>query len=403
LDIVPIDGHMTRRRFLREAAGGAAAWMAVPLGAAKGGHSLTNHAGQPSSDLTGGRLVATLRLDLPAAARVPLETRVGAGLDGRLFTDLSRLMPATLVTPNDSFFIRTASPRQLPPANQWSISVGGLVRNPVKLTLGALEPDVRPAGVHLLECSGNAPPTFGLMSAAQWDGVPLAAILDRGARLDGATHAIVSGLDDVDSLSSTSLPGASWVFALEDLERAGAFLATRMNGQALARDHGGPARLVVPGWYGCVCIKWVTEIALLNGEAAATSQMREFAARTHQNGVPARAADFAAATMDLAAMPVRVEKWSVDGRVVYRVVGILWGGSKPSNDLMIRFKSNQPFVAVSDCPMPASTATWSLWSHVWRPEAPGRYQIALRLNDRAVRTRRLDLYFYIREISIDDV
>jgi DMSO/TMAO reductase YedYZ molybdopterin-dependent catalytic subunit len=377
--------------------------VAVPIGAAKGGHSLTDSTGQPTRDLTAGRLVATLRLDLPAAARVALETRLGAGLDGRLFTDLSHLTPATLVTPNDSFFIRTASPRQLPAANQWSITVGGLVRNPLKLTLGALEADVRPSGVQLLECSGNAPPTFGLMSAADWDGVPLAAILDRGGRPNGATHAMVSGIDEADTSSSTSLPGASWVFRLEDLERAGAFLATRMNGQALAIDHGGPVRLVVPGWYGCACIKWVTEIALLNGEAPATSQMREFAARTHQNGVPALAADFAAATMDLAAMPVRVEKWSVDGRVVYRVVGILWGGSKPSNELMIRFKSNQPFVAVGDCPMPASTATWSMWSHVWRPEAPGRYQIALRHNDRAVRTRRLDLYFYIREISIDEV
>ena len=344
--------------------------MLIPLGPPEGGHYVPNNAGQPQRDLTGGRLVATMRLDLPAAGRVPLETLLGAGLDGRLFTDLSRLTPDTLVTPNDSFFIRTASPPQLPAGNQWSISVGGLVREPMKLTVGTLEPDVRPAGVHLLECSGNAPPTFGLISAARWEGVPLAAILERGRRLPGATHAIVSGFDDVETPSRTSVTGASWVFSLEELERAGAFLATRMNGQPLPRHHGGPARLVVPGWYGCACIKWVNDISLVNADTPATSHMREFAARTHQNGVPALANDFAAATIDTAAMPIRVEKWIADGRIVYRVIGIVWGGSKPSNALLIRFKANQPFVPVGDCPLPASTATWSLWSHVWRPEEP---------------------------------
>ena len=38
-----------------------------------------------------------------------------------------------------------------------------------------------------------------------------------------------------------------------------------------------------------------------------------------------------------------------------------------------------------------------------RPEAPGRYQIVLRVNDPAIRTRRLDIFFYVREIHIDEV
>jgi hypothetical protein len=53
--------------------------------------------------------------------------------------------------------------------------------------------------------------------------------------------------------------------------------------------------------------------------------------------------------------------------------------------------------------MPASTLTWSLWSHVWRPAAPGRYQIVLRVDDPKIRTRRLDIFFYVREIQIDEI
>lgn len=57
--------------------------------------------------------------------------------------------------------------------------------------------------------------------------------------------------------------------------------------------------------------------------------MQEFAAWTHQRG----AKDDRPAIIDQAAMPVRVEKWIVDNKIKYRVVGILWGGSPPGQGL----------------------------------------------------------------------
>ena len=47
-----------------------------------------------------------------------------------------------------------------------------------------------------------------------------------------------------------------------------------MNGAPLTRDHGFPVRLIVPGWYGCSCIKWVDRIELVADEAPATTQMQ---------------------------------------------------------------------------------------------------------------------------------
>src|SRR4029453_17551387 len=125
--------------------------------------------------------------------------------------------------------------------------------------------------------------------------------------------------------------GGSWIFALDELREA--FLATGMNGVPLPADHGAPVRLVVPGWYGCVCIKWVNAIEFVDDRVPPTGQMIEFAARTHQRGVPSRAIDFHAAAIDQAAFPVRVEHWSTGSRSAYRVIGILWGGEKPSNAL----------------------------------------------------------------------
>jgi DMSO/TMAO reductase YedYZ molybdopterin-dependent catalytic subunit len=375
---------------------------------------LPSFARQNSSE----RFVSNVPLTAPGAQPPPFGRLLGAGLDARLFTDLSAVVAprtphlaplASADAPRTSvneFFVRTAAPKALPAA--WTVNVAGLVRTPLDLNLRDLEPLATQSGRYLMECSGNSDPSnFGLISTADWDGVSLAAILDRVKPPAASYRVLISGVDDEGAASRTSVPGASWIFSRDDLSHA--LLALRMNGAPLPRDHGFPVRLIVPGWYGCACIKWVDRIDLVPDEAPATTQMQEFAARTHQNIAqlrtqdPPLARDFIPAVIDTAAMPVRVEKWLAGGRLEYRITGIIWGGSTPTNTLSIRFKTSQPWTPVDDCPMPASTLTWSLWSHTWRPDAPGRYQIVLKVTDRSIRTRRLDLFFYVREIAIDEI
>jgi hypothetical protein len=107
--------------------------------------------------------------------------------------------------------------------------------------------------------------------------------------------------------------------------------------------------------------------------------------------------------MDHAAFPVRVEKWVVGGRLLYRIVGILWGGERPTNALAIRVKADEPYRRVDFCPLPSSTSTWSLWWHAWRPPSRGRYDFALTIQDPTIRTRRLDIYYYARSVEIEEV
>ena len=242
------------------------------------------------------------------------------------------------------------------------------------------------------------------MSTAQWDGVPLSALLDRVQPSDRAWRVLVSGVDDATDPGGTSQPGASWIFSRDDLERA--LLAVRMNGVALPRDHGSPVRLIVPGWYGCACIKWVNRIELVPDDAPATTQMREFAARTHQpfDSLNRSVTGTARATScRRSSTQRRCRSASRNGRAgrprLLPLIGIVWGGSKPTNALSIRFRANLPWMRVEDCPLPASTETWSVWTHTWRPDAPGRYQIVLRVDDPTIRTRRLDLFFYARSMK----
>ncbi len=141
---------------------------------------------------------------------------------------------------------------------------------------------------------------------------------------------LVSGQDEEAQTPRSSVIGASWIFPLADLPRLGAFLATGMNGAPLPIAHGAPVRLVVPGWYGCAWIKWVREIRLVGADEPVTSQMAEFAGRTHQDGRPLLARDYEAPVIDLAATPIRVERRRLNNTIHYRIVGIVWGGQAPA-------------------------------------------------------------------------
>jgi len=333
---------------------------------------------------------------------IPMETPMGAGLDGRLYTDLSSVTPDHPITPKEKFYLRTRASELLDDRNPWAIKLTGPRKRLREIGMPALRKMARPAGSHLMECSGNVRfAHFGMLSVADWAGVPVSEILE-SARIDkAASRVLISGFDRYPIPSSTSESGASWIFTVDDLNSSKAFFATEMNGSSLTKDHGAPVRLVVPGWYGCTCIKWVNEITLVSEDVAVTSQMQEFAARTMQPGMPELAKDYRPAVIEQAAMPVRVEKWLVDGKITYRVHGIAWGGSRPVSGLEIRFNEAGNFVPVADFKQTGNDP-WSFWAHSWTPKGGGVYSIQLRVKDNSVPARRLNSGYYVRSVEITE-
>jgi DMSO/TMAO reductase YedYZ molybdopterin-dependent catalytic subunit len=371
-----------------------------------------------------GLVLARLLQDHDCAAAEPLETLLGTvplfrtgapaqpfgiklggpGLDARLMTDLSQLDPKQLITPNALAFVRTERPPTDGRVDRWTVTVSGPGSDGHAFTSSELIQRARSMGAHLLECSGNNnPANFGLMSVSEWDGVPLSEVLSQLRPSAEATGVVVSGIDFEDGQSRDSIDGASWVFPLASLDRLGAFLAVRMNGQPLPSDHGAPVRLVVPGWYGCTWIKWVNAIRLAGSDEPATSQMKEFAGRTHQTGRHDLARDYTPADIQVAATPVRVEKRRAAQGIAYRIVGIVWGGQKPVTRLAIRFNAKDPWRPFVICPAPTTSKTWSLWEYRWRPTASGVYDISLSVPDRSVPQRRLDASYYMRQVRIDEI
>ena len=358
--------------------------------------------GQAAAGLAGGELVG--RVEFLREGPVEMDSAFGNELDGRLFTSLEGLSEKNLVTPEERFYLRTRASKILPDAAKWTVAVDGLTAAKRTIGIAELRGMEKPQGLHLMECAGNTRAAhFGMISVGEWAGVALRELLGELKPQAGATRVLVSGFDQYVGSSATSVAGASWIFTLEELKSTGAFLATKLDGSALTQDHGAPVRLVVPGWYGCTCIKWVDRITFVDDAAEATSQMTEYAGRTHQKGSPRLAQEFEAARIDVAAMPIRVEKWRVAGRVKYRVVGLVWGGTGTVRALGIRFNPEEEFVRVHGLPVPQN-GPWTLWWHEWSPAERGSYTIRLAvLEPSGVRTRRLDTGYYARSVEIDEI
>lgn len=387
------DRKLDRRAFLRETATVAGA---VLLGADR-----LLASGVPGP-LPGGKFLGLLEFRDEGFG--PVATLLSKELDARYYTDLKQLSTDREVTPTAEFYLRTAASPLLPEGKSWKIVVDGLSGDSVALELSQLQNSAKSMGRHLMECAGNHRSTqFGLISVADWSGVSFAELLESlPKRPPEKSRVVIAGFDDYTSQAFTSTPGASWNFQVEALRSAGAFLATGMNGQPLTRNHGAPVRLVVPGWYGCTCIKWVNSIHFVDELQPATSQMQEFAARTLQDGVPQIASEYQPAIIEHAAMPVRVEKWLVNGKVRYRVVGILWGGSQTVKTLAIRFQPEEEFVPVENFHQ-GRTDPWTMWSHLWAPHEPGTYPIRLAVKDPPVQARKLDSGYYVRTVKIEEV
>ncbi len=404
--------HPTRRQVLGTLAAAGAATLVDP------GQLLAGLAADVpcTASAPAGELLGTLPLFRDRAQVQAFGVKYGgAGLDARMVTDLSLLEPGRLITANELAYIRT----EIPPAaathtGPWTIETSGLIARDGQLDLNAIAKQSKNYGAHLFECSGNANPSnFGLMSVAEWEGIPLTSLVAGLQPTKDATGVLVSGFDHIGQVSQRSIVGASWVFPLASLDQLGAFLALRMNGDPVPADHGKPVRLVVPGWYGCTWIKWVNEIRLVGPDEPATTQMVEFANRTHQAEPFKLAKDYTPADIQTAATPVRIEKRRTASGIEYRLVGIVWGGTKvvdrlsvritPANDKPQPFNPNGEFTPFAVCPAPKTHAMWSLWEYRWKPTAPGTYDIALKVADPAVPQRRLETGYYMRQVKIEEV
>ena len=164
-----------------------------------------------------------------------------------------------LRTPNADFY-RVDTRLTVPnvSVDSWTLTIDGDVEKEVTLSFDDLAAMKTVERDITLTCVSNevGGPYIG---SARWLGVPLADVL------------ATAGIDatKADQILSTDVDGMTISTPLDvALDGRDALIAIGMNGQPLPREHGFPARMVVPGLYGFVsATKWITRMTLTTYDA----------------------------------------------------------------------------------------------------------------------------------------
>lgn len=204
-----------------------------------------------------------------------LRTRVSRPYDAE--TDVSVF--GEWITPIESFFVRShfgPPPAEAIDPDRWRLAVTGFVERPLSLSLADLKQFEDVTITAVLQCSGNgrafhrprAPGVQwerGAVGNAQWTGVRLTDVLQRaGVQRARARHVQLEGADrpvsDKTPLFIRSIPLAKAL-------HPDTLLVYGMNGKPLPPLHGGPLRLIAPGWMADACTKWLTAVTIQEREA----------------------------------------------------------------------------------------------------------------------------------------
>jgi sulfite oxidase len=175
-------------------------------------------------------------------------------------------------TPNDKFFIRNNAntPEPAKDIDGWKLTVDGEVNQKLELTLADLKKRFRPVTRRLvLECGGNGRSFFtptargnqwtnGGAGCAEWTGVRLADVIRAAGLKESAVFTGHYGIEG--SLADPNRPALSRGVPIRKAMDQNNLIVWAMNGEPLPNIHGGPVRLVIPGWPGSVSSKWLTRI-----------------------------------------------------------------------------------------------------------------------------------------------
>lgn len=188
----------------------------------------------------------------------------------------------SVITPAEQLYIRNNLPAPdasiIADRDAWEISLDG-VKGPRKLTVRELKSMGLETVAMVLQCSGNGrgffpskpsgtPWTVGAAGCVVWSGVSVRAVVEAlggmtaGMRFMTGTggEKLPEGIDPKSIMVERSVP----VAAMSD-----ALLAWEMNGAPISLAHGGPLRLIVPGYTGVNNIKYIKQLAFTEQESDA--------------------------------------------------------------------------------------------------------------------------------------
>ncbi len=187
----------------------------------------------------------------------------------------------SLITPNRNVYIRNNMPTmtdtQIGNRYNWSVSIKG-VKNPKTFSLAQLQKLGHTTMATILQCSGNGRGFFkhkprgsqwktGAAACIMWTGVPMKTVVDACGGINSDTVYMTSagidheptGLDPKKAMIERSVPKNVYKDAM---------LAWEMNGVPLPNAHGGPVRMITPGYFGINNVKHLGKVEFTKSQSS---------------------------------------------------------------------------------------------------------------------------------------
>ncbi|CAN5919662.1 hypothetical protein BH23ACT10_BH23ACT10_35390 [soil metagenome] len=176
----------------------------------------------------------------------------------------------------------------------WQLTIDGAVERPVTLSLDDLrarEVVTRPV---TMECAGNGrarltpralsqPWLLEAIGNGEWTGTPLWPLLDDAGLSPAVVDIVFTGSDHgIEGGAEQHYQRSLTPQQARDEE---ALVVYELNGAPLPPQHGFPARLVVPGWYGMTSVKWLSLITASTEEFTGYQQANAYRYRQEPDDV----------------------------------------------------------------------------------------------------------------------
>jgi len=315
----------SRRQFLQTTAlGGVFAGFSLPLMAAQKAADFTEilpqsmrQAGKPFSNY-----------GQPSVYEKDIIRWIAANQDmpgnGVSWTPLHELQGT--ITPNGLHYERHHNGvPDIDPASH-ELLINGLVEQALTFDIDTLKRYPQQSRICFIECGGNsnsgwrstpiqssAGYTHGLVSNAEWTGVPLRYLLQEASPKAEAKWVIAEAADGA-SLN-VSIP-------LEKL-MDDAILALYQNGERLRPENGYPLRLVLPGWEGIVNVKWLRQLRLTDKPVMSRDETAQYTDLMPDG--TARQFSFVMDAKSLITSP-SLGMQLADNPGIYQLTGLAWSG-----------------------------------------------------------------------------
>ena len=273
---------------------------------------------------------------------------------------------ASRVTPNSDFYrvdINVFAPSV--DVGGWTLNLHGLVSSPMRLDYNRLTSLPSAERYATLECVSNKV-GGDLMSTALWKGVPLKDVLTMAGVNPQADYVVFRCYDGYD----VGIP-------LDRAMQADCILAYEMNGEKLPTEHGYPLRAIVPGLYGMMNAKWITEIEVVSGTYQGFWQRRGWTnVATYNTG---------STIITPGDSPLR-DRFSLPGSAgaitgaAVPIIGAAFAGDRGIQQVEVSTDGGNNWETASLYD-PLSKNTWVFWKLEWNPTSSGDYRLMVRATD----------------------